>query len=102
MKQVVHDLRNDEVRVEEVPPPWCLPQGLLVGNVASLISSGTERAALRLGRRTVVGKALQRPDLVRRVWRQLKTTGLAGAVASARARLDTLQPLGYSAAGVVL
>ena len=102
MKQVVHDLRSGEVWVEEVPPPCCLPQGVLVGNAASLISSGTERAALRLGRRTLVGKALQRPDLVRRIWRQLKTTGLADVVASARARLETLQPLGYSAAGMVL
>jgi predicted dehydrogenase len=34
--------------------------------------------------------------------RQLKTTGLANLVASARARLEALKPLGYSAAGVVL
>jgi len=102
MKQVVHDLRRGEVRVEEVPPPCCSPQGVLVRCVASLISSGTERAALRLGRRTLLGKALERPDLVRRVFSQLKTTGLADIVAGARARLEALQPLGYSAAGVVL
>jgi len=102
MKQVVHDLRRGEVRVEEVPPPCCPPQGVLVRSVASLISSGTERAALRLGSRTLLGRALERPDLVRRALRQLKTTGLADIVASARARLEALQPLGYSAAGVVL
>ena len=102
MKQVVHDLRRGEVRVEEVPPPCCSPQGVLVGSVASLISSGTERAALRLGSRTLLGKALERPDLIRLVLRQFKTTGLADIVAGARARLEALQPLGYSAAGVVL
>jgi predicted dehydrogenase/threonine dehydrogenase-like Zn-dependent dehydrogenase len=102
MKQVVHDLGSGEVRVEEVPPPSCSPQGVVVRSAASLISSGTERAALRLGSRTLLGKALERPDLVRRVLRQLKTTGLADVVTGARARLETLQPLGYSAAGVVL
>jgi predicted dehydrogenase/threonine dehydrogenase-like Zn-dependent dehydrogenase len=102
MKQVIHDLGSGEVRVEEVPPPSCLPQGVVVRSAASLISSGTERAALKLGSRTLLGKALERPDLVRRVLRQLKTTGLADVVAGARARLETLQPLGYSAAGVVL
>jgi predicted dehydrogenase/threonine dehydrogenase-like Zn-dependent dehydrogenase len=102
MKQVVLDLRRGEVRVEELPAPCCLPQGVLVRSVASLISSGTERAALRLGRRTLLGKALERPDLALRLLRQLKTTNVADIVATARARLEAVQPLGYSAAGVVL
>ena len=102
MKQVLQDLRSHEVQVEEVPPPCCLPGGVLVKNVVSLISSGTERATITLGGKTLLGKALERPDLVRRLFRRLKTSGIADVIATVRARLDTAVALGYSSAGVVL
>jgi polar amino acid transport system substrate-binding protein len=102
MKQVLQDLRSHAVQVEEVPPPCCLPGGVLVKTVASLISSGTERAAIVLGGKTLLGKALERPDLVRQLFRRLKTNGVADVIATVRARLDTAVALGYSSAGVVL
>jgi polar amino acid transport system substrate-binding protein len=102
MKQVLQDLRSHEVQVEEVPPPCCLPGGVLVKTVASLISSGTERATIALGGKTLLGKALQRPDLVRQLFRRLKTSGVADVLATVRSRLDTAVALGYSSAGVVL
>lgn len=102
MKQLLQDLRSHEVRVEEVPPPCCLPGGVLVRNAASLISTGTERATIKLGSKTLIGKALERPDLVRQLFRRLQTTGVADVVATVRSRLDSSIPLGYSSAGVVL
>jgi predicted dehydrogenase/threonine dehydrogenase-like Zn-dependent dehydrogenase len=102
MKQVLQNLRSHEVRVEEVPPPCCMPGGVLVKTVASLISSGTERASIALGEKTLLGKALERPDLVRRLFRRLKTSGVADVIATVRARLDTAVALGYSSAGVVV
>ncbi len=102
MKQLLQDLRSHELRVEEVPPPCCLPGGVLVKNAASLISSGTERATIDLGSKTLLGKALDRPDLVRQLFRRLKTSSIADVVATVRARLDTAVALGYSSAGVVL
>jgi polar amino acid transport system substrate-binding protein len=102
MKQVLQDLRLHQVQVEEVPPPCCQPGGVLVKTVASLISSGTERATIALGGKTLLGKALERPDLVWRLFRRLKTGGVADVIAAVRARLDTAVTLGYSSAGVVL
>jgi polar amino acid transport system substrate-binding protein len=102
MKQVLQDLRSHAVQVEEVPPPCCLPGGVSVGTVASLISSGTERATIALGGKTLLGKALERPDLVRQLFHRLKTNGAADVIATVRARLDTAVALGYSSAGVVL
>jgi threonine dehydrogenase-like Zn-dependent dehydrogenase len=102
MKQVLQDLRSHQMQVEEVPPPCCLPGGVLVQTVASLISSGTERATIALGGKTLLGKALERPDLVRQLFRRLKTSGVADVIATVRARLDTAVALGYSSAGVVL
>jgi len=102
MKQVLQDLRSHAVQVEEVPPPCCLPGGVLVRNQASLISSGTERATIDLGSKTLLGKALERPDLVRLLLRRLKSSGVAEVIDTVRARLDTAVALGYSSAGVVL
>src|SRR5438876_825232 len=70
MKQLLQDLRSHEVVVEEVPPPSCLPDGVLVKSAASLISSGTERATISLGGRSLLGKAFERPDLMRQVFRR--------------------------------
>jgi len=102
MKQLLQDLRSHEVRLEDVPPPCCLPGGVLVRNAASLISSGTERATVALGSRSLLGMGLERPDLVRQLLRRVRTTGLADVIAAVKARLDAGVALGYSSAGEVL
>jgi predicted dehydrogenase/threonine dehydrogenase-like Zn-dependent dehydrogenase len=50
----------------------------------------------------LMGKALQRPDLVRSLIQRWQTSGVSDVVATVRAKLDRAMPLGYSAAGVVL
>ena len=102
MKQLLQDLRTHEITVEEVPAPGCQPGGVLVRTVASLISSGTERATVKLGSMSLLGKALERPDLVKTLVQRLRTTGVASVVATVRAKLDRAVALGYSAAGEIL
>jgi len=102
MKQLLQDLRTREVLVEEVPAPSCPPGGVLVRTVASLISSGTERATVKLGSMSLLGKALERPELVKSLVQRLRTTGIASVVSTVRAKLDRAMPLGYSAAGEIL
>jgi predicted dehydrogenase len=102
MKQLLQDLRTHAIEVEEVPAPACRPGGVLVRTVASLISSGTERAAVKLGGMSLLGKALERPDLVRQVLARLRSTGVESVLTAVRAKLDRAVPLGYSAAGEVV
>lgn len=102
MKQLIQDLRTHEVLGDEVPAPQCQQGGVLVRTVASLISSGTERATVKLGSMSLVGKALERPDLVKSLFQRLRTAGVSEVVATVRAKLDRAMPLGYSAAGDVL
>lgn len=102
MKQLLQDMNSHALEVRDVPPPRCLPGGVLVKNVASLISSGTERTAIRLGGKTLLGKAIERPDLVKQVLRRIMSTGVAEVAATVRARLDVDIALGYSSAGVVV
>jgi predicted dehydrogenase len=102
MKQLLQDLQTHAITVEEVPAPGCQPGGVLVRTVSSLISSGTERATVKLGGMSLLGKALERPDLVKLLFRRLRSTGVSSVLATVRAKLDRAMALGYSAAGEVL
>ena len=102
MKQLFQDLRTHAITVGEVPAPGCQPGGVLVRTRVSLISSGTERATVKLGSMSLLGKAFERPDLVKSLFQRLQTTGVASVVATVRAKLDRAKALGYSAAGEVL
>ena len=42
----------------------CRGGGILVHNVASLISAGTEKMVIDLAQKSLVGKAKERPDLI--------------------------------------
>jgi predicted dehydrogenase/threonine dehydrogenase-like Zn-dependent dehydrogenase len=75
---------------------------VLVANRHSVISAGTEKMAMELARKSLVGKALERPDQVRRVLEKMRQEGLLSTVAQVRSKLDESIGLGYSSAGVVL
>jgi len=51
VKQVVQNLRNGEVTVIDVPPPRLGSGGALVATKASVISAGTERQKIELGKK---------------------------------------------------
>lgn len=101
MKQVVQSYKTGEVTLRDVPVPQCGGKRILVRNRNSLISLGTERSTIELGRKSLLGKAASRPDLVRRAWDKAKKEGLLKTWQEAMGRLDTPTPLGYSGAGVV-
>ncbi|HWQ35563.1 MAG TPA: bi-domain-containing oxidoreductase [Blastocatellia bacterium] len=101
MKQVLQNFRTGVLRVDEVPEPICKSGGILVANAASLISAGTEKMAVDLAQKSLVGKAKERPDLVRQVIGKVQKDGLASTFRTVMARLDTPLALGYSCAGVV-
>jgi len=67
----------------------------------SLISAGTEKATIEISRKSLVGKAKARPDLVKKVIATAKKTGLKKTFELVMNRLDTPVPLGYSLSGVV-
>ena len=101
MKQVIQSYKTGEVALRDVPVPSCGAKRILVRNTRSLISLGTERSTIELGRKSLLGKAASRPDLVRRAWDKTKKEGLLKTWREAMGRLDTPTPLGYSSAGIV-
>jgi len=102
LKQVIEELKTGNVRVVEQPVPRCGAHQLLVQNVASLISPGTEKLMIEMGKKNLVGKALARPDLVSTAYQKAKREGFLSVFREALARLDQPLPLGYSSAGIVV
>lgn len=101
MKQVVQSYKTGDVTLRDVPVPQCGGKRILVRNTCSLISLGTERSTIELGRKSLMGKAASRPDLVRRAWDKAKKEGFLKTWQEAMGRLDTPTPLGYSSAGII-
>ena len=99
--QVVQSYRTGTASVETVPRPVVRPGHLLVRTACSLISPGTERMGIELGRKSLLGKARSRPDLVKKALAKARTDGLVATVRATQARLDEWAPLGYSCAGTV-
>ena len=67
----------------------------------SVISPGTEQAISRTAKRSLVGKALERPDQVRKVLDKAVSDGVGSARAAVRARLADVMTPGDSSAGIV-
>lgn len=102
MKQVIQSYKDGKILLSEVPEPASKPAGILVRNIASLISAGTEKLMIEMGRKSLLGKAKARPDLVRQAWAKARKEGFLNVFKEAMNRLDEPIPLGYSSAGVVL
>ncbi len=101
MKAILEDLKSGKVMAYDVPQPELQAGGILVRTAFSAISSGTERAKLEAGEKTLVGKALSRPDLVRQVLDFARNEGIMAAYQRVQSKLEALSPLGYSCSGIV-
>ncbi len=101
MKQVVQHVKSGVVQVLDVPPPAIAPGNVLVRVHASVISVGTERSSVTERSQSLLTKARKNPDLVSKVLEQVRQQGLGATMRRVRGRLESLTPLGYSAAGVV-
>ncbi|MCU1491245.1 MAG: putative zinc-binding dehydrogenase, partial [Acidimicrobiaceae bacterium] len=103
MKQVLQSFRTGDISVTEVPAPSeAEPGGVLVRTTASLVSAGTEKMAMDLGKKSLVGKAMARPDQVAKVLQKLQREGVVATARAVFAKLDVPNPLGYSCTGTVL
>ena len=102
MNQIIQNYQTGQITLEDIHIPQCQDGGVLVKTASSLISIGTERSIIELGRKSLLGKARARPDLFKRAWEKGRTEGFFKTFKEAMDRLDTPIPLGYSAAGVIL
>ena len=102
LRQVIQNVRTGKLSVATIPEPLTTPGHVLIANRASVLSAGTERMAIELARKSLLGKARERPDEVRRVLEKLRNEGIFQTVSQVRERLDEPMAMGYSSAGMVL
>src|SRR4029077_6668153 len=67
MKQLLQSVRTGEVSIADVSLPQLLPGYILVSTAVSILSAGTERKLLEFSEKTLLQKAVARPDVVRKV-----------------------------------
>jgi predicted dehydrogenase/threonine dehydrogenase-like Zn-dependent dehydrogenase len=102
VRALLEDMKSGEVSTHDVPAPEVRAGGILVRTAFSAISAGTEKVTVASGRKSLLGKAMARPDLVKQVLQYAQSNGIAAAYQKVQARLDTLSTLGYSCSGHVL
>jgi len=102
MKQVIQNFKSGELYVDDVPLPSISKGMVLVENKFSLISAGTERGTVKVGKANLLGKAKQRPDLVAQVLQNVRKEGLKATLDKVKTKLDSLKALGYSTSGEVM
>jgi predicted dehydrogenase/NADPH:quinone reductase-like Zn-dependent oxidoreductase len=102
VRALLEDMKSGEVATHDVPAPELQAGGILVRTAFSAISSGTEKASVEVGRKSLLGKALARPDLVKQVLDYARSNGVKAAHQKVQARLGQFSALGYSCSGLVL
>ncbi|OPX91749.1 MAG: D-arabitol-phosphate dehydrogenase [Pelotomaculum sp. PtaB.Bin104] len=95
-------IKKGKIYPEEVPVPQVQEDSVLVKAVYSCISAGTEISSLQEGGRSLVKKALEKPDKVKQVLEMARREGVVQTMARVKGKLDTGSPTGYSVAGVVV
>ena len=102
MRALLEDMKSGDVSCYEVPAPEVQAGGILVRTAFSAISAGTEKVKVEAGKKSLVGKAMSRPDLVKQVIAYAQTNGIKAAYQKVQTKLDTLSTMGYSSSGIVL
>ncbi len=102
MQQLTQKLSNGEMTVQEMPAPVLGKGMVMVKNHYSLISAGTEGSTATTARKSLLGKAKERPQQVKQVLEVLAQQGPVQTYRSVTKKLEAYSPLGYSSAGEVI
>lgn len=102
MQQLTQKLSNGEMTVQEMPTPVLGKGMVLVKNHYSLISAGTEGSTASTARKSLLGKAKERPQQVKQVLEVLAQQGPVQTYRAVTKKLEAYSPLGYSLAGEVI
>jgi predicted dehydrogenase/threonine dehydrogenase-like Zn-dependent dehydrogenase len=102
MQQLTQKLGSGDMIIQEVPYPQLGKGMVIVKNHYSIISAGTEGSTVVAARKSLLGKAKERPQQVKQVVDTLKKQGPVQTYRAVMKKLDAYSPLGYSCAGEVI
>ena len=96
MKQLIQNIKSGKISIIDAPAPICEENGVLIKNIYSIISSGTESKSVNTAKSSLIGKAINRPDLKKQVINLAKKQGIKSTYKLVQDRLNSILPLGYS------
>src|SRR5690554_5637268 len=102
MQQLTQKLGSGDMVIQELPYPQVGKGMVVVKNHYSIISAGTEGSTVTAARKSLIGKAKERPQQVKQVIDTLKKQGPVQTYRAVMKKLDAYSPLGYSCAGEVI
>lgn len=102
MQQLTQKLGSGDMVIQELPYPQVGKGMVVVKNHYSIISAGTEGSTVTAARKSLIGKAKERPQQVKQVIDTLKKQGPIQTYRAVMKKLDAYSPLGYSSAGEVI
>lgn len=102
MQQLTQKLGSGDMITQDVPYPQIGKGMVIVKNHYSIISAGTEGSTVVAARKSLIGKAKERPQQVKQVIDTLKKQGPVQTYRAVMKKLDAYSPLGYSCAGEVI
>lgn len=102
MHQLTQKIGSGDMEVQDVPFPQIGPGFVHVKNFYSIISGGTEGSTVTTARKSLIGKAKERPQQVKQVLDVLQKQGPVQTYRAVMKKLDAYSPLGYSTAGQVI
>ena len=102
MQQLTQKLGSGDMVIQEIPYPQLGKGMIMVKNHYSIISAGTEGSTVQAARKSLLGKAKERPQQVKQVIDTLKKQGPIQTYRAVMKKLDAYSPLGYSCAGEVI
>ncbi len=101
MKQILQNNKTGRLEVADVPPPVAQRGRVVVRTARSLISAGTERMTVDQGKKSLVERARENPELVKQVIQRARSEGVINTFNAVRSKLGSFTALGYSASGIV-
>lgn len=102
MNQLTQQLKSGKMQLLEVPIPTLGPNQVMLKNLYSVISAGTEGKTVSDARKGYIAKARSRQKEVKMVIDMIKNQGIIDTYKLVMNKLEAASPLGYSCAGEVI
>lgn len=95
-------VKKGKVLAEQIPAPNVSKGCVLIKVVNSCISAGTEMSGVSSSGKSLIKRALEQPENVKKVINMVKSDGIANVYAKVKGKLDSGSPTGYSISGIVV
>lgn len=95
-------VKKGKVLGEQISAPNVSKGSLLIKVVNSCISAGTEISGVSNSGKSLIKRAMEQPENVKKVLNMVKSDGIASVYSKVKGKLDGGNPTGYSISGVVI